>query len=850
MNTNCGAIKSDKTESSVPSAVCTITVGADPLPVVPAGLQAQQLSLNSTGLRWNLDETKSSARVIAYKIYRTSNGQRQLLNDQSLLVGPVQDLDGNYADPVIYYTDVKAKPGQIKYEVVGLDAFDRQTQPAVLDFPMADWETPLPVKEIGSVVNGGSAFLYWASSMKTTPSVKDDMAFYNVYRADTEENANREAEVINGKKVMLTKKLLTWTKLNSEPIKPVYIPAPKSTSKKKLASVVAKMTSLCFTDKTVQIDHNYRYCVTALYQKNNMESAPSPEELVPVPDQNLPAPVTQVTGKCTPLYTPNPTFAFESSWAKSYKTNTVPIARVRNLRADPAVMAAANPASVTPSGYTKTNNTTIATQYASRVVAATVENSDLGSRVVLTWNPAPLTAPVKYRIYRSNASGYQFVKNSAKHDSDDSQKGGIPAMGMSAAQSNAGGSKQSQTNTGTSGASVVKKSLAVIGNRQFGYVQKIDLSLLLDRDYKLIAETTSPSYVDPLPKSRPMYYAYRITATNRWGIEGKPADLFLRIPATVKPPTAQLASAVPNQDGGVTLIWRPLEDSDECRKYIVYRKMLNLSDLIVKYQPVGLSLIRSKSDEKSGGLPNMALSAAQSGVGGASMQSSASAKIMGSNAVVAQSVLNKANNKGLRTRQSLPIQSAEFRKNLRNVMASLDYQSVGEITTFTVDPNGYIRYSDTKNVAANEWYSYTLRAVDADSWTSDAGKPVMSTVWKVKVPAVSNLKATADSTKRGIELQWSAPPGEIMGYVVQKAVGGGTEFIQISGTSKELRFVDFSALTGRKSLYRVLAIDTTGNLSDPAVVEFMLPKSAVRNEGVTIKKPNDQKIKIAPGILK
>jgi fibronectin type 3 domain-containing protein len=89
-----------------------------------------------------------------------------------------------------------------------------------------------------------------------------------------------------------------------------------------------------------------------------------------------------------------------------------------------------------------------------------------------------------------------------------------------------------------------------------------------------------------------------------------------------------------------------------------------------------------------------------------------------------------------------------------------------------------------------------------------------------------------------------------MGYVVQKAVGDGIEFIQISGTLKDLKYIDFSALENRKSIYRVLAIDAIGNLSDPVTIDYVLPKYTGVSGGVTIKKPNDMKVKLNPGILK
>ncbi|MCX6345425.1 MAG: fibronectin type III domain-containing protein [Armatimonadetes bacterium] len=827
------------------SGVCTITVGADPLPGKPADLSACQLNVKSVVLRWKLDDSKTSARVISYSIYRTQSGKKQLLNAQPLMVGPVEDGKGNFTDPLYYFTDKDVPVGNILYELVGVDAFGRQTAPAKLDFSMADWETPLSVNQVTCAVNNGQVYLYWQPVPKASTAngpmvmvpipVTDKAAMYNVYRCDQE-----------GSKV--------WTKLNDEPVQPSYIPPP--TLGKQYSTKLAMMkkgSNLSFIDKTCQKDAYYLYTVVAVYKKNMIESAPSPAQTVGVPDLDLPAKVANFAGKHVALVSQTPAFNFDARWANVSSRSAVPIAKVKNLSFDPSILTA-KPASAqkAPAGQPLTIDKTVApvgsgvkkavgaqpigrsaaVKMPSDLIKATIDNSDLGGKIVLTWEPSPMKAPVRYKVYRASGTGYRvisgldkLVSNSDFTKSFASINGPKPAPAIATSPDLIGAAAEARSLASVAymaakpadvkiTPSGKQTNIPAVKNNgvSLEFIKKVDLSAVMDDSYQFLGETKSPTYYDCLPKSRPMYYNYRVVPINRWGIEGKSAAIQVRVAATVPPPTPEIVSTYANLDGGVTVSLKPLENKEECAKYLLYRKPIDIS----LFMPLVTINARVPAIVSSAPAPSAAAKASEP------LTFRSDMKITPMSAMVSPSVASKAMDRGMKVRSVLPMANAEFAKNLRLALAKPDYEVVGEISPDAIDKSGYVRYNDMKNLVPYQLYSYTIIAVDADAWKSTASKPETASPWKVTVPPVSGLKAATSGS--GIVLSWTAPAGEIVGYAVLKGVAKNTEFVQISDTIKPKTFTDFSVIKGRTYTYRVAAVDSLGNLSEPVSVEFKLPK--------------------------
>ncbi|MHB1456097.1 MAG: hypothetical protein ACYC0V_04185 [Armatimonadota bacterium] len=811
-----------KITGDAPVAACSITVGTDPLPIKPDEFSACQLDLNNIALRWKLDDSKTSARVISYNIYRIQDGKRRLANKQPLMVGMVEDGKGNYADLIYYFTDKGVPVGEVQYELIGVDAFDRQTTPAKLSYTMQDWETPQPVNALTTAVHNGQVYLYWqpsmrsaavktgdGSTMKAMISPAGGAAMYNLYRYDQE-----------GNKV--------WTKLNSEPIKPSYIPPPAFS--KQYASKIksmSKSSNLSFIDKTCRKDAYYQYTVVAVYKKNMIESPPSPSQTVGVPDLDQPAAVTGLVGKHEALVSQTPQFSFDARWERSSSAPTKVATKVKNLSFDPTMKKTASKAPVSVGGSVAKNaagNRVVDRSKTSRtadVIKATIANSDLGGKVKLTWGASPLKAPVRYKVYRSSGTGFRVVSGLDKVATSPTTVKSIsrttgdapptPAGTRSAASYQYMSAKPADARIMSTGK---QGNLPVIQNKgvSLEFIKKVDLSAVSLESYQFLGETASPTFQDLLPRSRPMYYNYRVVPINRWGIEGKPAMIQVRVSATVQPPTPELVSTYANSDGGVTLTLKPLDNKEECAKYLAYRKPIDLS-AIIKNSLTAAAAVR---------VPEASAVVSTAAKRAGPLKFNADMKIAPMSAIVSSATASKARDHGMRSQMTMPIANAKFAKNLRQTLAKPNYELVGEIGADAIDKNGYVRYNDMKDLVPNQLYSYTIIAVDADSWKSTASKPSTASPWKVNVSPVTNLNGT--SSGNGITLSWTAPVGEILGYVVLKGIAKNMQFVQISDTIKPTTFTDFSVIKGKTYTYRVQAVDSLGNLSEFISVDCMHSK--------------------------
>jgi hypothetical protein len=826
-------------DATAPSASCMITVGADPLPKAVPNVKAAQVDAKSVALRWDLDTTQSSARVIAYNVFRTVAGTRVQLNSLPLTIGPVQDGAGNYLDPIVYYTDRDAPVGKATYEVVGQDAFGRMTTPTVLEFTMADWWTPLPSAGTTCVVNGSLVLVYWQPSQLRPPpagtvvnvltSKQDTAARYNIYRLDTEVKVSAAQStpaapvgLINlmGGSVPSSGLSGSWAKVNSTPLEAAHIAPPVLPARnvRQPQGVALQKSSITFIDKAAKADHHYRYCVTALYPRNGLESAPSPSEDVPVADLTPPTAPGKLAGQTSPFTKPTDEFHFDTTWTQAHTVVSAVQPRVRTLSADPKMLNL-SPGVVNPKpGAASVSKATIAPRLnemltAQPLAAATVLNSDLGCSVKLSWQAVELTAPVRYRIYRADASG--FVPPAA------------PAAKATPAPAAAAAAPKPGARITPAMAMLTPPALLHAVN--FSYVKRIDPSAMQASNYTLLAEVTTPAFTDLIAKSRMMYYNYRVTAVNRWGVEGAAATVQVRVPATIRPPVPQVAYAVPNADGGVTVTWKPLEAREETTKYLVYRKAVDVSAMVKDLKPLflprtGIGLAAFAAPAGASAFAAAAASAPGAAPTAAPVRAPSTLAAAPSALKIAPAALNDLASLKLRTLPNVPLESQEFRDALRVNLAQVDYLPVTEVAPDAIDDAGYVHFNDTKDLTPNNWYSYTVIAVDADTWRSFASKPLMSTVWKVKCASVTSLKAAADKTGRGIVLSWKAPGTDIVGYAVFRAQDATETYVQVSGTWTDTTFTDFGVLKGIPYHYRVVALDNLGNLSDPTTVDCTLAK--------------------------
>ena len=536
--------------TTVPLAECVITVGKDPGPSNPVGLAAFQSGVNSMSLRWEQDQSQSSARVISYDIYRTAAGRQVRLNEKPHMVGPVVDGRNDYVDPVVYYGDEEAPVGAVKYEVIGCDAFGRATAPAVLDFVVADWSTPNPPSLAGYQLNGERVTVRW---------MQDPQAAFHIYRADSDEAKGGQP---------------TWMRVNDTPLQPTA--APEEPGRAALAKEEARVAPVrkqifSFVDRTSSKDHHYLYCLTALYPRNGLESGQSNQIMVDVPDSTPPLRVAGLTGKFEYVVQQGPQIEFSSALTGASKVITVPPKRVRNMIINPgdirstltnmqSGVRAQGVGTVTPRAQPIGRGPGLMASVGN-LEKATMLNSDLGGRITLSWQPTPLKAPVRYKIYRAVATAYRV-------------------QSAQVGQSEPGDATAAAAPAKASGSGLLRMGApakAVGPSQRVEHLQRISPSLLTAPLYTFVAETDKTTFVDSVPKARPTYYRYRVKAVNRWGVEGDAAELEVRASAMLRPPIPEIVSAVPNSEGGITLSWRPLDSWEECAKYRIFRKQISLA---------------------------------------------------------------------------------------------------------------------------------------------------------------------------------------------------------------------------------------------------------------------------------
>ncbi|MHB9133685.1 MAG: hypothetical protein ACYDBB_21690 [Armatimonadota bacterium] len=834
-------VQANGTTSPKPVASSSITVGADPQPAQPTGLNALQYGPYNTCLRWTLDEAKNQARIIAYDLYRVVNGQKKKLNSQSLTIGMLQADNGSLFDALWYYVDTNVPVGAVSYQLVGIDGFGRTTPPATIEMIMQDWERPLAPGALAVKNGNGKAVLTWTPARKLLPDHKtvstqhDAQASYLVFRQDLD--AQKPA------KSAATATPKTGTTHFSGPLSATQLKQHTSLAMQQSllgvgAPISGKLTGVweqvteqprtlaqlggqgtapqcTFTDATSSKDHQYRYCVMAVYEKNSLESDPGPAEDVIIPDMSKPVPPAPVQAACTPLLKPQPAgtakFQFDRTYTKSSRVVTATNAKVRNLNLN-TEQAKARATVAKP---------TAAATAIHKVPAVNLSNSDLGSTVTLTWKASTLTAPVRYRVYRAIASGYREQASGSSASSDNAS----PAVASSPYVKSL--ASPAAASSGKATAKPLTAKPVLLRARKYQYIKYIDPDALDPKDYVLLTETPAPRFTDRLPKSRPMYYVYKITVVNRWGVEGVGARAEVRIPGTIKPPLPEVTRAIPNSEGGVTLTWKPLEEREECTKYLVYRKYVDISAL-----SAGLGLIfKTSSTTQSNTQPTMAALHGLAFAGGMSAAPSAAttAKLP---ARVSDLALSKSARLGLKTLPRLHLENAKFRTGLRDMtLKSTDYQLVGEVALDALDSDGNVRYVDLKGLQPFSWYSYTVVAVDADTWNSEASKPLLSTAWKVKCAPITNVKAQQaahtqnDLRGPGVTLTWTLPKEKLSGMVIKRAVDTSDTFVQISGilAATAVTFTDYGIMPAHAYRYQLYALDENGNLSDPANASFTKP---------------------------
>jgi hypothetical protein len=184
---------------------------------------------------------------------------------------------------------------------------------------------------------------------------------------------------------------------------------------------------------------------------------------------------------------------------------------------------------------------------------------------------------------------------------------------------------------------------------------------------------------------------------------------------------------------------------------------------------------------------------------------------------------------GVQNKSVLGIMDAQAMARARERLLNPDsYVAVAEVNADGVGPDGTIVFNDSKDLVANQFYSYTVVAEDVDGWRSASTGALMASPFRVKAEPVRNLKTIMHASQRGVVLYWDPPavaaPHKIVGYFVKRARAGSTNFMQISEQIHEPKWADFGVLRGPNYTYQVYSLDEVGNLSNPVSIDFAMPQ--------------------------
>jgi large repetitive protein len=112
---------------------------------------------------------------------------------------------------------------------------------------------------------------------------------------------------------------------------------------------------------------------------------------------------------------------------------------------------------------------------------------------------------------------------------------------------------------------------------------------------------------------------------------------------------------------------------------------------------------------------------------------------------------------------------------------------------------------DITDVANGTTYSVSVRAVNL--YGESAASNAISVRPLAPPDPPTNLVASV-RTSRSVNLTWTAPVGELNGYVVERSTGGGS--FSAIGLTSETSYLDTGLTTGNEYLYRVSAANDAG----------------------------------------
>jgi fibronectin type 3 domain-containing protein len=827
-------------QSAQDIASVSITVGADPQPAPPTGFEAAQVDADSVDLRWTRLslEQEQPFGLASYNLVRvtpqTPAGVK--INKLPIVIADIPGNNGQHVEPTSFYSDGGVPIGKATYKLTMVDMFGRESEPATLDFNMEDWFTPDAVPQVGAELRGNDVAVSWISHA-------DAAIQYRIYRIDTED--------ASGKPVLITPQPVPGT--------PIAQPSPKQSSMMVSAALRLKAAQarsaqhrglldqlrptmdkvmqagpkppmvsvtpraplwVSYTDPNVPKDHYFRYVVTAVYTRNLRDSVESPGSLVPVPSmEKLPAPAS-------------PKFAFAPTRSRALD-DSLPGAAVRETNGsrslDSPIGASAklDVATLKPGAFQAAKPFVPGKPGAVATGVTVFKGIDpnVGGVVSLSWTSVPGKAPIKYKVYRANATGYFPT---APESSRESPAANIPrALGELSVK---GLQKEALAPKTASAFAVPRKSAELRASAvTMKYIQKVAAPPTSYWNY--LGETSSSSFNESITRSHANYYNYRIVPVSRWGVDGNGVEVQVRTPATLAPSVPTVLAAFPGDQGQVVLQIRSNVGEEEVTKYHIYRKKVDVPVNIAPVIPTGgAGSAPAQPPVAAPFSPQISTSVRLRGLGGAAPRMVQAAPRIGSRTLVADGALAKrigtgSARFGIVAKESVFSSVAALIANpitkMDPAMAALldlnSYEAVGTADGKAGDSTGLLVFED-KSVTAQQDYVYRVVAENSDSLRSGPSTLTDAKAYKVTADPPVNLVIVKEGA--GVKLTWAAGPGGAVGYMVMRKSSSTSPAIQLGGIRKEASYTDFSVFPGASYVYQVIAVDSSSNVSAPLEIAY------------------------------
>lgn len=779
-------------------ATTALTVGADPQPPTPEGLDGTQVGVNKVWLYWKPPTPDVVDKLVlpSYRVFRVdgTNPSGVEISGNPVLKSTQPSLDNpsEQVEPLFSFEDGEAPVGSVTYKVFTQDAFGRlSAEPATVAVNVQDWETPKPVGEVKAKANdAGAPVVYWEDS--ATPG-----STYRIYRYDLDRQAKEQAnyrpdvaaDMIEGEATLVAsgRSMNGLLAMQGGKLTPYMNKLPKTSQKasSKFDRSVLGKPFKSFTDAAAPKDKYYRYLVTAVFTRNKRDSEGHLSGSVGAPYLTPPPAPQGLTGTFELLpkrffrairrngrlfnATPNDSIQMTPTLRP---VGGGPIERIHLYRsAESAAQLKRAPILQRTGGLNAKTNSLHA--------FANIPKVEYACNAALAWQPiVGPGAPFTYKVYRypvEQGDFTRFIKQSSEiFKQSTSLKLLLGAQGASKSidtQKHVLSQSAPKVGVTTNKLSRLPLSKSTVGSavaRQFA--EKVGSTPAA------IAQTSATSVKDGFTASPVgQDVDYLVVPVNQWGVEGPGAKVRVHLKPTLAPTVPTLIEAMANDaqpdQGKLSVLPNP--EGEEVTKYIVLRKSLPAPE---KKSPPSKFLRRTLTKVSGPATSSSTLNrfSARSMPGAGQQSSQGAAKFSVSNSSLALAGVFEAMS------TYLPVPDG-----------SVDVKTDGTMVQI-ID----------KSTKPNSYYAYRVIAVNSTNMQSGESGflEVATRLGSLPAPTLG----TPAFNKNGVAVPVTSP---IMGSLIleraQTVDGTDTEFIQIGSSSSASPLVDRTVIAGQTYKYRV-----------------------------------------------